>query len=540
MIMKKNRQLIGRGISPGYVSGNAYIYKDILERDYNLYPISEQETEKEYKRISQAFKKTHHDLTILTRSVERELDKDLADIFRSHKMILKNPSLLKDIKVELEKECVNAEHIIKTVFTRYQYNLSSLEHSFLRERADDIADLAKRLIQSLLGVENLLETVPPDIILIAKRLSPSDIVFLRKKSILGIVVEFCGTDSHSAILARGMGIPVISGITNVLEQIENGEELLLDGITGRVILQHDEKQKEDFNQHNREYNKVLVDAKKACRDPAITRDGMHISVMANICCYEDAHLARKNGADGIGLYRLEQLYLDQKTLPTEHELTKKLRLSLKPVENLPITVRLLDVGADKAIPYLNYAHEYNLLFSRRGVRLLLDYRELMSSQINALLKLSGEFSLRIIVPMVTLAEDMKQVREMTEILAKQLGINKIPPLGAMIETPAAALCAAEIAQYAEFFSIGTNDLTQYVMAAGREEEFMSQYYIQNHPAVLELMRQVCQAVPDYEIEICGELAGNPNAIPGLLKMGIKHLSVFPLCIPVIKEVIRNS
>ena len=207
---------------------------------------------------------------------------------------------------------------------------------------------------------------------------------------------------------------------------------------------------------------------------------------------------------------------------------------------MPITVRLLDVGADKAIPYLNYAHEYNLLFSRRGVRLLLDYRELMSSQINALLKLSGEFSLRIIVPMVTLAEDMKQVREMTEILAKQLGINKIPPLGAMIETPAAALCAAEIAQYAEFFSIGTNDLTQYVMAAGREEEFMSQYYIQNHPAVLELMRQVCQAVPDYEIEICGELAGNPNAIPGLLKMGIKHLSVFPLCIPVIKEVIRNS
>jgi len=538
--MKKNRQLIGRGISPGYISGNAYIYKDILERDYKLYSITEQEIEKEYKRIKQAFKNIHNDLKRLINRVERELDKDFADIFRSHKIFLRNPSLLKDIKIELQKECVNAEHVIKTVFTRYQYNLSSLEHSFWRDRADDIADLAKRLLRSLLGVENLLETVPSDVILVTKWLSPSDIVFLRKKSILGIVVESCGADSHSAILARGMGIPVISGITDIFEIIENGEELLIDGITGRVIFNHDEEQKADFNQRLMEYNKDLIKARKDCQQPAITQNGTVISVMANVGCYEDILLALKYGADGIGLYRLEQLYLGQNTLPTENEIFKKLQVSLKPAEDLPITIRLLDTGAGKELPYLNFPHENNPLFGRRGVRLLLDYRELMSTQLNALLKLSKEYSLRILIPMITLSEEMRQVREITEKIAKQLGITIIPPLGAMIETPAAALCAAEIAQYADFFSIGTNDLTQYTMAAGSQEEFVSQYYIQNHPAIIKLMQQVCEAVPDYQIEVCGELAGNQRALPILLDMGIKHLSVLPLFIPIIKEIIRNN
>jgi len=537
--MKKNRQLLGKGISPGFVRGKAYIFKDILERDYKLYSITEQETENEYTRIEQAFENILNDLTRLTKRVERELDGDFADIFSSHKMILKDPSLLQDIKTELEKERVNAERVIKTVFARYQYNLSSMEHSLLRDRADDIADLAKRLLRSLLGVEHLLETVPSDVILVSKRLLPSDIVFLRKKSVSGIVVEYCGTASHSAILAREMGIPAVAGITDILEIIENGEELLIDGITGRVILHPDDEQREDFNQRKREYDKVLVNANKSCQNPAITRDGTRISVMANIGSFEDALIASRNGADGIGLYRLEQLYFRQKTLPIENEISNKLCMSLKPVEDLPITIRLLDTCADKELPYLNYPPETNPLFGRRGIRLLLDYRELMSPQINVLLKLSLKFSLRILIPMVTLAEDMRQVREIIETTAKQLGINKIPPVGAMIETPAAALCAAEIARYADFFSIGTNDLTQYVMAAGREEEFLSHYYIQNHPAVLKLMHQVCEAIPDYEIEVCGELAGYPEAIPVLLEMGIKHLSVLPLRIPIIKERIRN-
>jgi len=283
----------------------------------------------------------------------------------------------------------------------------------------------------------------------------------------------------------------------------------------------------------------LKRAKDLCDTPAHTQDGMLISVQANIGCKEEAIMALENGADGIGLFRLEQFFFSRNTLPTEDEIFSALSDSLSCVKDIPVTIRLLDTGADKKLPFLEYQHEDNPMLGHRGVRLLLDYPNLLLSQLKALMKLSQERSVQILVPMVTLPEDMKQVRQALYEAASQTGIKDVPKLGAMIETPAAALCAAEISQFADFFSIGTNDLTQYVMAAGREEEFMCRYYIDDHPAVFRLIRHVCDTLPDYEIAVCGELAGNLEAIQTLLQIGIQNLSVLPLRVPAVKKIIRG-
>lgn len=537
--MKMNRQIIGKGIAPGYVTGKAYIHKDILERDYKLYSIEKHEIDSEFTRIETAFKNVLDDLIRLTIRIEQELDSEFADIFRCHKMILSDPNVLQELRNEMEKEWVNAEHIVKTVFMRYQNNLFSMEHNLLRDRADDMADLAKRLLRSLMDTEHFLVNVPSDIILILQRFFPSDTVFLKKNAVTGIVVEYCGTASHSAILAREMGIPVVSGISNIFETISNGDELLVDGISGRIVIDPDSKHRKIFLNKSNEYKTLIYKAKKFSHAPAVSLNGIHVSVLANIGSYEDVLLAIKNGAEGIGLYRLEQFYFHHNTLPTENDLVEGLNKNIKPAQNLPVTIRLLDTGADKKLPYLTYPKEINPLLGRRGIRFLLENPNLLNSQLNALLKLSKKYSLRILVPMVTLVEDMYQVRIALENCAKKLKIKKIPLLGAMIETPAAALCAADIAEYTDFFSIGTNDLTQYTLAAGREEEFISDYYREDHPAVYQLIKHVCQEVPKHEIEICGELAGNSDAITVLLQMGIKHLSVLPLRIPAVKEIIRN-
>jgi len=244
--MKKNRQILGKGIAPGYVCGRAYIYEDILERDYKLYSIEKNEIEREYERVETAFQKVLDDLSMLTKRIEQELDSDFADIFRSHKMILRDPSILQEIKTELYKEWVNAEHIVKTVFMRYQNKLFSMEHNLLRARADDMADLAKRIISSLMGVEPFLETFPSGVVLVTQRFLPSDTIFLKKNAVSGIVVEYCGSASHSAILARQIGIPVVTDITDITGKINNGNELLLDGISGYVIIEPDAQQKRKF------------------------------------------------------------------------------------------------------------------------------------------------------------------------------------------------------------------------------------------------------------------------------------------------------
>jgi phosphoenolpyruvate-protein phosphotransferase (PTS system enzyme I) len=536
---RPNRQLRGVGISPGFAAGSAYVHRDILDRDYGFYAVADDQIDEECARIERAFGDVLNDLIDLTRRVELELDTESADIFRAHKVLLRDASFRSRIQTELKKEKMNAEHAVKSVFERLRLKFDVLEDRLLRDHGDDVADLCKRLLRSLMGVQNLLEKLPPNAVLVAQRLLPSDTVLLRKHAVSAVVIEYCGTASHSAILARGMGIPVVSRIDDATHVIATGDTLLVDGGIGKVVLAPDGERIAAFERRAKRYRRVQAKARERCAEPALTQDGTRVFVMANTGCVAETVLASENGADGIGLFRLEQFFLAQTTLPGEKDIRDALCKSLSRMPGLPATIRLLDSGADKRLPYLKQRAERNPMLGRRGVRLLLEYPKLLSSQLRALLTVSQEHPLRILVPMVTLAEDMKRIRTAVATAARQLKIKNIPPVGAMIETPAAALCAVEIGEYADFFSLGTNDLAQYVMAAGRQEEFLSHYYIEDHPAVLRLMRQVCNAAPHHEIEVCGELAGNPRVIPLFLQMGIRHLSVLPLRIPATKEIIRT-
>lgn len=534
-----NRQLRGVGISPGFAIGTAYIYRDVLDQDYRLYSLADGQIDREFDRIKRAFEAVLNDLVDLTRRVERDLDAETADIFRAHRVLLKDSSLLGQIRTELERERTNAEYALKSVFDRLKSKFDNMEDPLLRDRADDVVDLCKRLLRSLLGVQSLLEKLPADAVLIAQRLLPSDTVLLQKHAISAVVVEHCGTASHSAILARGIGIPVVSHIENATGVIATGNRLLVDGCAGQVVLAPDRKRTAAFATRAQKYRVIQARAKERCTEPALTRDGARVFVLANIGSILDAALARENGADGVGLFRLEQFFLAEETLPRREDVQNVLRQTLAQMPGVPATVRLLDVGADKRLPYLKQRDERNPMLGRRGVRLLLDYPELLTSQLWALLAVSQEFPLRILVPMVTLEEDMRLVRTAATNVAKELGLKSIPPLGAMIETPAAALCVQRIAECADFLCVGTNDLTQYVMAASREEDFLSHYYIEDHPAVINLIRWVCESVPQHDIEICGELAGRVKTLPAFLEMGVRRFSVVPLRVPAIKETVRT-
>ena len=535
-----NIVLQGTRIAPGLAIGQAYIYQDLLHQDIEHYEIEEGQVDEEHQRILEAIEDVRRELQQASRQVEQELNAEVADIFRAQETILQDPELAKEILQELEHELLNAEQVLRRVFYRRERSFRNMQDTILRQRADDVADLGRRLLFALQGIQaHQLENIPPGSVLVAARLLPSDTVFLSKESTVGVVVEFGGPGSHAALLTRALGIPAVGGIENVLEKIAPDMELLLDGKNGTVLCTPDQNTREHFEQKIERYQMQMQNRRQHCHEPATTRDGAKIRVMANVTCREDIERALEYGADGIGLYRTESFYLAQRNLPTEQDVYDDMLHTLTPAEDLPITVRLLDIGGDKQVPYLTLPSESDPFLGRRGVRMLLEYPDLLTTQLKAILRLSQRFHLHILVPMVTFADEMQQVRQMLDTTAREAGIEAIPPLGTMIETPAAALCVDDLRPFSDFFSIGTNDLTQYTMAAGRENPLVTSYFRDDHPAVLKLVKMVSEQIAHTGLSLCGELAGNPDMTEQLLQLGIRTLSVSAPLIPLIKATIRN-
>ena len=531
--------LSGLGISSGLAVGQAFIYRDILH-DLERYDIGTHQIEYEHRRIGRAVEKVLADLGLSAERVEAEVNTDLALIFHAHEAMLRDPTLTKELREELEQELVNAEQVVKRVFRRWERKFRAMASEELRARGDDVADLGRQLQQALAGIRtHILEDVPPDSVLVATRLLPSDTVHLSRKSVVAVVAEFGGPASHAALLTREMGIPAVTHVAAAADTIASGVTVLVDGSTGMVVVAPDAETRAGFEKRVAEQRVSGAAARERCREPAATLDGVATAIMANIGCREDAVLAADNGADGVGLYRLEQLYLSRKALPNEDELIEIMRSTVEPVAGKPITVRLLDVGADKKLPSLHLSAEVNPFLGRRGVRVLLAFPELLHTQLRALARLSRERDVHILVPMVTLAQEMKHLRELLVTAAADVGAEHLPPLGAMIETPAAALCVDEIKLHADFLSVGTNDLTQYTMAAGREDPLVSDYFRDDHPAVRRLLRLVSEAAGDTPLALCGELAGRVDTLPFLLATGIRTFSVAPPLVPTVKEAVRQ-
>jgi len=540
--MPRNITLRGYGISSGLAMGRAWIYHDILQRMQDVYAIEADEIEGEYRRIQDAFGQVLQDLETSEREVQEKLDEEFARIFRAHRAILRDPSLLEEIRERLERSQVNAEFVVMAVFRRLEGRFRrSLNDDRWAERADDVADLAKRVLRFLTGqAAHQLADLSPNTILVASRLLPSDTVHFSREAVSAVVVERGGPASHAAILTRELGIPAVSGVENAIQTIPEERIVLVDGAEGTVVIDPDEQLQQMYHRRRTEIAIRRTRASSRTDTVARTREGTEIAVRANISGPEEAALAVEHGADGVGLYRIESMYFGREDLPSEDELVDALRETLSPFDvDQSVTLRLLDIGGDKPLPFLDHPKEPTPVLGRRGVRLLLAFPDLLRMQLRSFLRLSMERSTRVLVPMVTLASDMQALRDVYLQVVDEVSCPSPPPLGSMVETPAAALCVEALLEHSDFFSVGTNDLTQYTMAAGRENAHVEEYFLQDHPAIFRLLGCMMNAAGDRPVGVCGELASQTDVTGRLLAMGVRELSVSPLQVPHVKQAVRE-
>ena len=537
----ENIVLNGLPVSPGLASGKAFLFQDIFEREVRVYSIEPHQVDAEQARLQEAVVDVAGELKRAADLIESEIDSAVADIFRAHEMMLHDEEFLRDIRDEIERDLVNSERALQRVLRRLERKFGSKKDEMFRLRADDIVDLGRRLLRSLAGVRShSLEGMPEGSVVVAKRLLPSETMFLSRRSAVALVVQFGGQGSHCAVLARAMGIPAVVQNSDLFHTVVPGDELLVDGLRGQVVVRPGPDTKRKFKGEIDHYHKELTRAVARAGEPATTLDGTQIPVMANIGCAEDVAKAIENGADGIGLYRIETFYLSRDELPKEEQLFDEFRSVIEPFKGKPVCLRLLDIGGDKPLPYLPLPPEPNPNLGRRGIRLLLDYPGVLRAQLRVILRLAQDHDLTVLVPMVSMVEEVKVVGEMLREAAGEIGVERVPGLGAMIETPAAALFSDEILQEAEFLSIGTNDLTQFIMGADRENPFVARYYLDSHACVMKAISSVCQRSGDRVVAVCGELAAETGNVESLLQAGVGMLSVAPPMLPLIKEAVRQS
>jgi phosphoenolpyruvate-protein phosphotransferase len=527
-------------ISPGLARGTVWVAGDILDCSAETYRIEPRQVDAEMERIRRAFVQVKAELEVSARRISEQIDPSLAEIFRAHQLMLESLLSSNEFEKELLGSLTSAAEAVKRVFRKWEAKFAAIQDETLRERADDILDLARRVLRQLEGADAFgLAAMPVGSVLVTQRLLPSDVVALSPREVKAIVVESLGQGSHAALLTREKGIPTLAGLPGLLSQVHSGDEALVDAFREALIISPNPETRRDFEQRLEKYRASLFTCKGECRKPAITRDGQTVSIEANLAGRAGIDTVIENGADGVGLFRIEQLYFARELPPSEEDLFSELQHLVAPLREKPVTIRLLDIGGDKAIPSLRLPFESNPLLGKRGVRLLLDYPQLARTQLKSLLRLSQAQDIRILVPMVTFERDMQQIRELLVAVAHEMGIQNLPPLGAMIETPAAALTVGQIGKHADFLSVGTNDLTQYTLVAGRDNATVSDYYEDTHPSMLRLLAIIIAEAAGKPVTICGEMAGREEVIPTLLEIGFRALSISPPLIPTTKELIRS-
>ncbi|MDX1436734.1 MAG: phosphoenolpyruvate--protein phosphotransferase [Anaerolineales bacterium] len=470
-----------------------------------------------------------------------------AAIFDAHRLILEDPQLLDQVHTEIFEQLRNAAqawaHTFQSLATAYR----SLEDEYLRQRAVDVEDIGNQLLHHLSGgnnLESLFFSEP--VILVADELTPTQTAQLDLERVLGLISEQGGPTSHSAILARGLGIPYISGVAARLADVNDKTLVGMDGFNGQVFIGPEGQTLERLKAARETWIERNAQEQRARLDPARTRDGQHIEILANAGGQADAEAALQNGAEGIGLLRTEFIYLTRTSPPSEDEQYDILYRIAGTIGDLPITIRTLDIGGDKFLPFLDQEPEANPFLGERAIRLSLREQSLFRSQISAILRAGQGGHVRIMFPMITGLEEIHAITRIMEECHQSLEAEHIPHIwpieaGIMVETPAAALMSPQLAPHVDFFSVGTNDLNQYTLAAERGNHRLERYQDSLNPALLKLVRLVTEAAHSHGkwVGVCGELAGDPQAIPILLGLGVDELSMSPRRIGGAKAVIRR-
>ena len=534
----------GIGASPGIAIGPAFQFAKV-EVDVERRPIENPAAE--WERFEAALETAREQLGQVLAKAEEETGAEEASIFEAHLMMLKDPELLKEVRAAIEDEELNAEAAIHEAAESYAQMLEAMEDEYLGARAADVRDVAERVVRVLLDLpQSPAAELSDRSVILARDLTPSDTVLLDKSLVLGFCTAEGGKTSHTAILARSLALPAVVGAGREILEIPEGETVVLDGTAGILIVRPDEETVEEYQERQERIASTLEKAREKADEPAVTRDGKRVEVVANIGNVAGAQSAVEAGAEGVGLLRTEFLYLERDALPDEEEQYKAYKAIVDVFGDLPVILRTLDIGGDKELPYLDLPQEMNPFLGVRAIRLCLARPELLKPQLRAALRAGIDGNLKIMFPMVSRVSEVEAARELLEECRRELEdegqeVAGDIEIGIMIEIPAAVVMADRLAETVDFFSIGTNDLSQYTMAADRTNADVAALVTGFQPAVLRLVRDTIEAAHGGGIWVglCGELAGEPLAIPILLGLGLDEFSMNPPAIPLAKQIIRQ-
>ena len=541
------KRITGIAVSPGIAIGKVYLFEK-KEIEINKCPCKNPEEEK--AKLLEARNKTKEQLQKIRETTAKKVSEEKAAIFDAHITLLEDEDLLQEVNDIITDEKVSADYALSKGIEVYRQILSDVQDEYLRERAGDLADIADRWIRNILG-ETIVELsdIPKNSIIIARDLTPSDTANLNLENTLGFITEIGGRTSHTSIMARSLEIPAVVGIGSIIKDIKDIKTkkdltIILNGNTGGVIIEPSEKSIEECEKLKIEFDKNRALLKEFAHRDAVSKDGTKIRVYANIGSPADLGGALKNGADGIGLYRTEFLFMENTDFPTEEEQFKAYKEVVEAMSGHTVTIRTMDIGGDKHLPYLDMPAEENPALGWRALRICLDRQSIIKTQFRALLRASAFGKVKIMLPMIVSLEELRKAKAIfndckLELMKENVAFNEALELGIMIETPSVVFKSESFARESDFFSIGTNDLTQYTLAADRGNEKIASICDPYNPSVLIAIKMAIDGAHSSGIIIsmCGELAGDSLAVPLLFGLGLDVFSMSAISIPEVKKMI---
>ena len=532
----------GKSVYKGIAMGPVVVLK---KNDYQVKRTRIEDAEAEAARVDVALKASQEQLQKLYDKAVKEVGEASAAIFEVHQMMLEDEDYLEAIQNMIRTEQVNAEYAVAVTGDNFAEMFASMDDDYMKARSADIKDISERLVRNLSGQGDVnLSSIEPSVI-VADDLSPSETVQMDKDKILAFVTVHGSTNSHTAILARMMNIPALIGVKMDLEELQTGMTAVVDGFGGKVTFEPDEELKAQTEARMQEEEEKLKLLQELKGKENITLDGRKINIYANIGSVADIGYVMENDAGGIGLFRSEFLYLGRNDFPTEEEQFQAYKQAVQMMAGKKVIIRTLDIGADKQVDYFNLGNEDNPAMGYRAIRICLKQPEIFKTQLRALLRAAVYGNLSIMYPMITSTEEVKRIYEIVAEVEEELKAQeiqyKIPEQGIMIETPAAAIISDRLAEMVDFFSIGTNDLTQYTLAIDRQNEKLDEFYNPHHEALLRMIQMVVDNAHKCGkwAGICGELGADPTLTEQFVRMGLDELSVAPSMVLKLRKIVRE-